>query len=156
MVLWLIDECSEHTKCCGDYFLCIFQVITFECYWQPYCAVSHLHIRVLSVRPLGWERQIHKIHQVVVAIFKGFKAVICLDHLKNTHWDSWISINRPKLWSCQQKKEISASTSFHKLNTLGEETRVFKESRQGGLFKAGKKVKEVTKVTKKKQWLSAS
>lgn len=48
---------------------------------------------------------------------------------------------------------ISQFSVRHKLNTLGEETRVFKESRQGGLFKAGKKVKE---VTKKKRWLSAS
>lgn len=38
---------------------------------------------MLSVRPFGWERQIQKVHQVAVAVSKGFKAVICLNHLGN-------------------------------------------------------------------------
>lgn len=47
--------------------------------------MSHLYVGVLSVGPLGGERQIQKVHQVVVAISKGFEAVIRLNHLEYIH-----------------------------------------------------------------------
>lgn len=63
------------TLCCS--FAC--------CFYVPY-----LQVGVLSVRPLGGERQIQKVHQVVVTISNGLKAVICLYHLQDTFWDSRI------------------------------------------------------------------
>ena len=58
------------------------------CVLFTWCStVPHLYVRVLSARPLGGERQIQKVHQVVVAIGDGFKFVICLNHLEHKCWD---------------------------------------------------------------------
>lgn len=67
--------------------------------------MSHLYVGVLSVRPLDGERQVHKVHQVVVAVSEGFKVVICLNHLEYTCWDICIASNRHPLVLATERKD---------------------------------------------------
>lgn len=109
--------------------------------------VPHLQVGVLSVRPLRGERQIQKVHQVVVAISNGFKVVVCLDNLqdpeshfiKQTTQIIVCTINEEK----DKNKSINKSmfTIYEELQTPTWEKRFRKESSQGKSIKAGKGVK---------------
>lgn len=82
--------------------------------------MSHLYVGVLSVGPLGGERQIQKVHQVVVAISKGFEAVIRLNHLEYIHIGTFTFHQTDISFEVANRKKGDRQFSvYNKLNTPG-------------------------------------